>query len=274
MTFVVVGAGPTGVEIAGQLAELSRRMLRGNFRRIDPADARIVLLDAAPTILPSFAESLQRRAARDLRRLGVEIQTGVKVTAVDEGGVDTDSDDPALRRIESVAKTWSAGVEASPLGRLVAEAAGVEVDRVGRGKVGADLTLPGHPEVFVIGDLIGRDNLPGTAQMALQSGRHVAKSIARRLAGDERERPFRFRDLGTMAVISRGRAIAAIGPFRLGGFVAWTLWLVVHLYRLTGFRNRVVTLADWTLAFLGRGRGERVITRQQVFAREALEDAS
>ena len=270
LTFVVVGGGPTGVEVAGQLIELSRS-LRGNFRHIDPAAARIVLVDAGPAILHSFPERLRERTARDLRDMGVEIHVGTRVTGVDERGIDTDSSDPALQRIEAATKFWAAGVEASPLGRLVAEAPGAEIDRAGRVKVGPDCTLPGHAEVFIIGDLMSLDGLPGLAQVAIQSGRHAADTIMRRIAGDTTPRPFRYRDLGTMATISRFRAIAVRGRLRASGFFAWISWLVVHLVALTGFKNRISVLFNWTLAFLSDGRPQRVITKQQVFARQALE---
>jgi NADH dehydrogenase len=177
LTFVVVGAGPTGVEIAGQIAELSRRSLHRNFRRINPAEARIVLLDSGHGILKSFLEALRARAARDLQHMGVEIHSGTKVTGVDENGIHTNSADAQLARTEAATKFWAAGVQASPLGRLLAEAASVEVDRAGRVKVEPDCTLPGHPEVFVIGDLMSLDNLPGLAQVAIQSGRYAAKAV-------------------------------------------------------------------------------------------------
>ena len=271
LTFVVVGAGPTGVEVAGQLAELSRRSLSGNFRRIDPAEARVILLDAAPMILPAFPESLRQRAARDLREMGVEIHVGTMVTGVDGRGVDTNSSDRHVRRIEAATKVWAAGVQASPLGRLLSEKAGAALDRAGRVKVASDCTLPGHPEVFVIGDLMSLDHLPSVAQVAIQSGRHAAHTILRRLEGDTTRRPFRYRDLGSMATISRLRAIAVLGRLRLAGFPAWVLWLVVHLGTLTGFKNRLAVLFNWTVAFFGRGRAQRVITAQQVFGRHALE---
>jgi NADH dehydrogenase len=271
LTFVVVGAGPTGVELAGQIAELAHRSLRGNFRRINPADARVVLLDAAPTVLPPFPESLQRRAAHDLERCGVEIHLGAMVTAVDELGLDTSSDDPRVKRIEAITKIWAAGVQGSPLGRIVAEAAGAGVDRAGRVQVQPDLTLPGYPDVFVVGDLMSLSGLPGVAQVAIQSGRYAAKTIVLRLGGDTRERPFRYRDKGTLATISRFRAVASVGRVRVSGFPAWLLWLAVHLSALTGFKNRVAVLFNWTVAFLGRGRQQRAITTQQVFARQSLE---
>ena len=271
LTFVVIGGGPTGVEVAGQLVELSRRAMRRDFRRIDPAAARILLLHSGPAILESFPEPLRRRTTRDLQEMGVEIHLGTRVTAVDERGIETSSHDPALRRIEAATKFWAAGVEASPLGRIVAEAAGVELDRAGRVKVESDCTLPGHPEVFIIGDLMSLDGLPGVAQVAIQSGRHAADTIARRIAGDATPRPFRYRDLGTMATISRFRAVAVRGRLRASGFFAWVSWLTVHLVTLTGFKNRISVLCNWTIAFLSDRRPQRVITKQQVFAREALE---
>jgi NADH dehydrogenase len=271
LTFVVVGAGPTGVELAGQLAELSRRSLRGNFRRIDPAEARIVLLDGGPTILAQFPPALQQRAIRDLRGMGVEIRTGVTVTGVDAEGVDTSADDPRLRRIEAATKMWAAGVEASPLGHLIATAAGIGTDRAGRVVVEPDLTVPGHPEVFVVGDLMSRHGIPGVAPGAIQAGRHAAATIRRRLRGDTTPRSFAYRDPGTLATISRFRAVGSVGGLRATGFGAWLLWLVVHLFWLTGFKNRTLVVANWTIAFLGRGRTERVITAQQVFGRHALE---
>ena len=271
LTFVVVGAGPTGVELAGQIAELARRSLHDNFRRIDPATARVVLLDAGPAILATFPESLRRRAARTLEGMGVEIHLGAMVTGVDPRGIDTNSDDPRVKRVDAATKIWAAGVEASPVGRMVASAAGAEVDRAGRVQVRHDCTLHGHPEVFVIGDLMSLNRLPGLAQVAIQSGRHAARTIVRRLGGDMMPRHFRYRDRGTMATVSRFQAIASIGRIHTSGFVAWLMWLAVHLYALTGFKNRIAVLANWLIAFLGRGRPQRAITAQQVFAREALQ---
>lgn len=271
LTFVVVGAGPTGVELAGQIAELARRSLHHNFRRIDPSTARVVLLDAGPTILAAFPEELQRRTTRTLEGMGVEIRLGTTVTGVDQRGIDTSANDPQFKRLDAANKIWAAGVEASPLGRIVARAAGAEVDRAGRVQVRRDCTLPGHPEVFVIGDLMSLDHLPGLAQVAIQSGRHAARTIVRRLRGDMTERPFRYRDRGTMATVSRFEAIAAIGRLRVSGFLGWLMWLAIHLYALAGFKNRIAVLANWIIAFVGRGRPERVITAQQVFGREALD---
>ena len=272
LTFVVVGAGATGVELTGQIVELARGSLRRNFRRIDPAESRIVLLDTDTTILHPFPESLQRRTVRQLERMGVEIHLGAMVTGIDERGVDTNAEDPRLRRIEAATKIWAAGVEASALGRMVAEAAGARIDRAGRVHVRPDCAVPGRPEVFVVGDLMSLDGLPGVAQVAIQSGRHAAGTIIRRLNGDAGERPFRYRDKGSMATVSRFHAIASVGPLRMSGFLAWLLWLVIHLVALTGFKNRIAVLFNWTIAFVGRGRPQRAITTQQVFARQVGEE--
>jgi NADH dehydrogenase len=261
LTFAIVGAGPTGVELAGQIAELSRRALGANFRRFDPADARIVLLDAVDTVLPPFPERLQQRARRDLERQGVELRLGAKVIGVDSHGLDVEGG-----RIEARTKIWAAGVQAAPLGRLLADRAGAAVDRAGRVQVQPDCSLPGHPELFVVGDGMALDHLPGLAEVAMQSGHHAARTITRRLQGRPAQ-PFRYRDLGTLATISRFRAVAAVGPLRFGGFPGWLMWLVVHLVFLTGFKNRVAAVANWAVAFLGRGRRQRTITKQQTLAR-------
>ena len=269
LTFVVVGAGPTGVEMAGQIAELSRYSLRSNFRRIDTAAARIVLLDAAPRILPSFDERLARRAAAKLERMGVEIRTGTLVTGMDAAGVELKTS-AGVERLAAMTKIWSAGVQASPLGSMLAAQAGVEPTRSGQVPVRADCTLPGHPEVFVVGDLMALDRLPGLAEVAIQSGRHAAAEIRRRLDGDAEPRPFRYRDLGSLAAVSRYYAIGERRRARVWGFVGWLFWLVVHLTFLTGFKNRVSALFHWTISFFGRSRPERTITAQQIFARQAL----
>ncbi|UHQ19387.1 NAD(P)/FAD-dependent oxidoreductase [Lysobacter sp. KIS68-7] len=274
LTFVVVGAGPTGVELAGQLVELSRRALRNNFRRIDPAEARVVLLDAGPAVLSAFPEALRQRAMLDLEDIGVEVHVDTAVTHVDRNGLETDSKLPSLRRIEAATKVWAAGVQASPLGRMLANAGRFEIDRAGRVHVDADCSLPGHPEVFVVGDLMHLDKLPGVSQVAMQSGRHAADTIRRRLEGDSRHRPFRYRDYGSMATISRFRAVAEIGRSRLAGFPGWMLWLVVHLAALADFKHRLSVFSNWTIGLLGGGRAERVITLQQVFGRHAMSERS
>jgi NADH dehydrogenase len=261
LTFAIVGAGPTGVELAGQIAELSRRALGRNFRNFDPASSRIVLIDALDTVLPAFPERLRKRARRDLERLRVEVRLGTRVVGVDATGVDLEGD-----RIEARTKIWAAGVQASPLGKMLAQRNGSDVDRAGRVAVQPDCSLPGHPEVFVVGDLMSLDSLPGLAEVAMQSGHHAATTILRRLDG-RAAKPLEYRDLGTMATISRFRAVAAKGRLQVGGSLAWLAWLVVHLTFLTGFKNRLSTLANWTVAFLGRGRRQRTITKQQTLAR-------
>ena len=271
MTFVVVGAGPTGVEMAGQIAELARRTLRHDFRRIDPTKSRIILLDAADRVLPGFADKLSAYTAKRLERLGVEIQLGAMVVDMDQTGIEVKDPDGTRRRIAATTKMWAAGVAASPLGRMVAEQAGAEVDRAGRVKVLPDCTLPGHPEVFVVGDLAAL-NLPGVAQVAMQSGKYAAKRIVSRLEGRQDDAPFRYFDKGSMATISRFSAIAELpGRIRLTGFLAWLAWLFIHIVYLIGFKNRVTTLLHWFVSFIGRGRAQRAITDQQVFARTAMQ---
>ncbi|MDF2144193.1 NAD(P)/FAD-dependent oxidoreductase [Knoellia sp. p5-6-4] len=272
MTFVVVGAGPTGVEMAGQIAELAHRTLKRDFRRIDPSRARIVLLDAAPQVLSAFGEDLGAKATRKLQQLGVEVQLGAKVVGVDSTGIEVEDGSGQRRRIESVTKVWAAGVQASELGAMLAEQSGAEVDRAGRVKVNDDLTLPGHPEVFVVGDMAALKGYPGVAQVAIQGARYAAEQVKRRLAGQPPKGPFEYKDKGSMATISRFSAVASIGKLRFGGFVAWLLWLAVHLVYIIGFKHRLTTLLHWAVSFLGRGRAERTVTEQQVFARNAIAD--
>jgi NADH:quinone reductase (non-electrogenic) len=272
LTFVVIGAGPTGVEMAGQIAELARRTLRRDFRRIDPTRARVILLDAAPQVLPPFGEKLGTAARRHLSRIGVEVQLGAMVTDVDANGLDVKDADGQVRRITAATKVWAAGVQASGLGRMLAEQSGAEVDRAGRISVQPDLTLPGHPEVHVIGDMANHpDKLPGVAQVAIQGGRYAAEAITRRIAGKQPQGPFRYRDKGNMATISRFSAVADIKGLRFSGFIAWVIWLVVHLFYIIGFKSRLTTVLHWAVSFLGRGRSQRVATQQQVYGRLALE---
>jgi NADH:ubiquinone reductase (H+-translocating) len=271
MTFVVVGAGPTGVEMAGQIAELARRTLRRDFRRIDPTTARVVLLDAAPYVLPSFGEKLGGRARRQLNKIGVEVQLGAMVTEVDADGIEVKDTDGQVRRINAATKIWAAGVQASPLGRVLGEQSGAEVDRAGRVAVQPDLTLPGHPEVHVVGDMMALNKLPGVAQVAIQGGRYAADQIVRRLAGKTPRGPFEYHDKGSMATISRFSAVAEVGKLKFEGFIAWLMWLVVHLFYIVGFKSRATTVLHWAVSFLGRGRSQRVATQQQVYGRLALE---
>ncbi|HRW18187.1 MAG TPA: NAD(P)/FAD-dependent oxidoreductase [Dermatophilaceae bacterium] len=272
LTFVVVGAGPTGVEMAGQIAELAHRTLARDFRHIDPRTARIVLLDAAPQVLPSFGDRLGDKARRELERVGVEVVLGAKVVDLDGRAVTYEDADGHRIALPSACVVWAAGVSASPLGEVLARQSGAELDRAGRVLVEPDLTLPGHPEVFVVGDLMALDRLPGVAQVAIQGARFAARQIGNRLACRPTEPRFGYHDKGSMATISRFSAVASIGRLRLTGFPAWLLWLAIHLVYIIGFKHRVTTLLHWAVSFLGRGRAERVITEQQVLAREIIDD--
>jgi NADH dehydrogenase len=267
MTFAVVGGGPTGVEMAGQIADLAHRTLRGNFRNFDPADARVLLIDGGPRILASFHPHLSARAAGELGRVGVELRLSSRVTGLDAGSITVERDDGDLDRLPAMTKVWAAGVAASPLGRLLAGESGAGLERNGQVEVLADCTLPGHPEVFVIGDLMSLGGLPGVAEVAMQSGLHAAAQIKRRLAGDDRGRDFVYRDLGNLSSISRRFAIVELGPIRISGRVGWLFWLVVHLTFLTGFKNRFAALFHWVISFCGRGRSERTISTRELIGR-------
>jgi NADH dehydrogenase len=265
LTFVVVGAGPTGVEMAGQIAELARDTLRRDFRTIDPRRARILLVEAADRVLTSFPPSLSAKAERSLLRLGVTVLTGRTVIGIDSDGVTLDGED-GTERIASRAVVWAAGVTASGLAGRLAELSGAERDRAGRIAVEPDLTLPGHPEVFAIGDMVRvRDVngetvvLPGVAPVAMQQGRYAAGVVRARLRGREHG-AFRYRDKGNLATIGRAAAVADIKGVRLGGFAAWATWLLVHLWYLIGFQNRVLVLIRWSFSFATHGRGARLIT--------------
>jgi NADH:ubiquinone reductase (H+-translocating) len=270
LTFVVVGAGPTGVEMAGQIAELAHRTLKRDFRAINTRKARVILVDAAAQVLPPFGAKLGRWTAKELEQLGVEVMLGAMVTDVDERGIEVKYKDGRIERIATVTKVWAAGVQASPLGKTLSEQTGAPLDRAGRIGVNPDLTLPGHPEVFVVGDMISLDNLPGVAQVAIQGAKYAAKEIRHRLEDKPAQSPFKYFDKGSMATISRFKAVATIGRLRLTGFLAWMMWLVVHLFYITGFKNRVTAVLHWLVSFLGRGRSERTATEQQIFARNAL----
>jgi NADH:ubiquinone reductase (H+-translocating) len=271
LTFVVVGAGPTGVEMAGQIAELAHRTLTRDFRAISSNHARVILVDAAPQVLPPFGAKLGKWTQEKLEKLGVEVMLGALVSEVDERGLVVKYKDGTQERIEAVTKVWAAGVQANPLGKILSEQTGAPLDRAGRIAVNPDLTLPGYPEVFVVGDMISLDNLPGVAQVAIQGAKYAAKEIDGRLKGKPAQKPFKYFDKGSMAIISRFRAVAMVGKLRVTGVLAWLMWLVVHLFYLTGFKNRVTAVLRWAVSFIGTGRSERTATEQQIFARVALQ---
>lgn len=271
MTFVVVGAGPTGVEMAGQIAELAHKTLPSNFRAINTRTSRVILVDGADQVLPPFGEKLGAKTHQALENLGVEVKLNALVTDVDERGLTIKhSDTGKTEYIEAVTKVWAAGVQASPLTKTLSEQSGAPLDRAGRIGVNPDLTLPGHPEVFVVGDMIDLNSLPGVAQVAIQGGRYASKEIKGRLKGKEPQQPFEYLDKGSMATISRFNAVAMVGRMRLTGLLAWLMWLVVHLVYMTGFKNQVTALFRWAVTFIGNDRSERAVTIQQVFAREAI----
>jgi len=256
LTFVVVGGGPTGVEVAGAVAELARYTLRRDFRRIDPRDATILLLEAGPRLLASYPPALSGSAKAALRRLGVDVRTETLVTEIEPGFVHA-----AGWRIPTDTVIWAAGNEASPLLRTL----GVSLDRQGRVRVEPDCSLPGHPEVLVLGDAAafthqsGYDLLPGTCPVAIQMGRYAARAIQDDLAGRKRP-PFHYRDKGQLAVIGRARAVADLGRIQATGFIAWQLWIWVHIFFLIGFRNRVIVFFEWAWSYFTFQRGARVIT--------------
>ncbi|WP_167475847.1 NAD(P)/FAD-dependent oxidoreductase [Nocardia arthritidis] len=274
LTFVVVGAGPTGVELAGQIAELADRTLEGTFHNIDPRDARVILVEGAGAVLGPMGPKLGGKAQRRLEKMGVEIQLNALVTDVDAQGVTVKDADGTIRRIEASTKVWSAGVQASPLGKMLAERSdGTEVDRAGRVVVEPDLTIKGHPNVFVVGDLMSVPGVPGQAQGAIQGATYAAKAIKAGLKGQapQERKPFKYFNKGSMATVSRFSAVCQIGKLEFGGFIAWLAWLALHLYYLVGYRSRIVTVIQWFVTFLGRTRGQMAATEQWVLARLALE---
>lgn len=255
LTFILVGGGPTGVELAGTLAEIARQTLRPEFRAIDPSRARVVLVEAGPTILPSFPETLRDAARRSLARLRVEVREGARVTAIDRHGATLGEE-----RIAAGTVLWTAGVAASPLVRSI----GAPLDRAGRVVVEKDLSVPGHPEVFVVGDAAAMFDasgapLPGVAQVAMQGAAHAARTIVRRLRGQPSD-AFVYRDKGSMAIVGRGAAIADLGWIRFSGVLAWLAWLFLHIVMLVGFRNRLTVLLEWAIAYLTLQRSIRLIT--------------
>ena len=263
LTFVLVGAGPTGVELAGSLAELARQTLREDFRAIDTAAARILLVEGSPRVLNGYHPSLAKRAKASLEKLGVEVHTGTLVTDIDEESA-TLKTETGEEKLAARTVIWAAGVASSSLGKRVAEACGAEVDRIGRVRVAEDLSVPGHPEIFVLGDLAHFSHqtgepLRGTADVAMAEGAYAGRLIRDRLRGKTRP-PFRFRDLGKLAVIGRSAAIAELPWGRFAGFPAWLFWLFVHLMKLVDFENRVLVFLQWGWSYLTRKRSARLIT--------------
>ena len=275
LTFVVVGGGPTGVELAGQIAELAQRTLPGAFRTIDPTECRVMLFDGSPFVLSPMGENLGRKAQNRLEKMGVEVHGNSVVTDVDYMGVTVKSKTTGEeRRINCACKVWAAGVQASPLGELIAEqSGGTEIDRAGRVVVEPDLSVKGHPNVFVLGDMAAVPNVPGVAQGAIQGAKYVTNIIKRTVAGtdDASNRvPFKYFDKGSMATISRHHAVAKIGKLEFEGFIAWLAWLFLHLVYLVGFKNRLSTLLSWILTFTSNSRGQLATTSQWVYARLAM----
>jgi NADH dehydrogenase len=268
LTFVVVGAGPTGVEIAGQIAEIARETLRRDFRAIDPREARILIVDRVERVLASFAPSLSTKAEQALEHLGITRLLGRTVVGIDDEGVTLLATPGARERVPARTTIWAAGVGASPLAGKLARATGAELDRTGRITVEPDLSLPGHPEVLALGDMVRVTTdgearaLPGIAPAAMQQGRYAARLVRDRLRGAATP-PFRYVDKGNLATIGRARAVAELGGLRLSGLPAWLTWLAIHLFYLIGFQNRMLVLTRWAISFLTRGRGARLIVHDE-----------
>ena len=259
LTFAVIGGGPTGVEIAGQIAELSRRSLKNAFRRFESGEVRVLLFEGGPEILANFGDKLSRKAAHELERIGVEIHTRAIVSHVDADGVDIRGPDGNVQRFAAKTKIWAAGVAASPLATALAEAAGLDCDRAGRIRVQPDCSLLGYPEVFAVGDMMNFNDLPGVSEVAIQSGLHAAGVIRRRVKFGAEPIAWKYRDLGSMAAVDRTNAIISAHGIRLSGRIAWLVWLVVHITFMTGFENRFTALIRWFFCFVGSGRSERAI---------------
>ena len=264
LTFALVGAGPTGVELAGQVREVATKTLRAEFRNIKPEDARVLLFDGGSAPLAMFGPKLSQKAAKALDALGVEQHMGSIVTHVDEGYVLVRAHDGTQTRYDAGTVLWTAGVEAPPVAEALAAATGAQRDRAGRILVEKNLTIPDHPEISVLGDMMSLDKLPGVAEVAMQSGIYAGNRVRHRISGDVEEKPFRYHDLGSAAYISRGRAVVSAGPLQVGGFAGWVIWLFIHIAFLTGWRNRVGALFTWWFAFTRDIRRERTFTTQQI----------
>ena len=260
LTFALVGAGPTGVELAGQIRELATKTLRDEYRHIKPADARVLLFDGVSAPLASFGPKLSGLAARDLKKLGVELHMGSIVTEADLGSIGVKDKEGNVTRHEVGTILWTAGVAAPPLAEAVAKATGAETDRAGRLICGEDLSLPGHPEIMVTGDLMCLGKLPGVAEVAMQSGLYAARRIRHLTRGETYDKPFHYYDLGSAAYISRGRAVVSAFGLNFGGFLGWWVWLFIHIGFLTGYRNRLGAILGWWFAFTRDVRRERTFT--------------
>ena len=260
LTFALVGAGPTGVELAGQIREVATKTLRREYRHIKPEDARVMLFDGGSAPLAMFGPKLSALAARDLGKLGVELHMGSVVTEAELGSLQVKDHDGNITRHEVGTILWTAGVAAPPLAGAVAEATGAEQDRAGRILCGKDLSVPGHPEILVTGDLMCLDKLPGVAEVAMQTGLYAGRRISHQARGQTFDKPFRYHDLGSAAYISRGRAVISAGKLHFGGFVGWWAWLFIHIGFLTGYRNRVGAVLSWWFAFTRDLRRERGFT--------------
>jgi len=264
LTFALVGGGPTGVELAGQIRELATKTLRAEFRQIDPDEARVLLFDGGKAPLAVFGERLSGKAAGELRTLGVELHMGSIVTDIDRSGLTARDHDGNETRYEAGTVLWTAGIEAPPFAAALARATGAEQDRSGRIVVQDDLTISGHPEISVVGDMMSLRKLPGVAEVAMQSGLYAGRRVRRELETRSQAAPFKYHDLGSAAYISRGRAVVEAGPLRVGGFPGWVIWLFIHIAFLTGFRNRFGAILTWWLAFSRDIRRERAFTTRSV----------
>jgi NADH:quinone reductase (non-electrogenic) len=264
LTFALVGAGPTGVELAGQIRELATKTLANEYRQASPEDARVLLFDGGQAPLAAFGPELSRAAARELGRLGVELRMGSIVTSVDADGLVARDHDGNETRYDAKTVLWTAGVEAPPFAAALAAATGAERDRAGRIVVQDDLTIPGHPEISVIGDVMKLRDLPGVAEVAMQSGLYAGRRVRHELTGEGQVKPFRYIDLGSAAYIARGKAVVSAGRLRLSGFPGWVVWLFIHIAFLTGYRNRAGAILTWWVAFTRDVRRERAYTTREV----------
>jgi NADH:quinone reductase (non-electrogenic) len=264
LTFALVGAGPTGVELTGQIRELATKTLRAEFHHAKPEDARVLLFDGGKAPLAAFGPKLSGKAEQSLRRLGAELHMGSIVTDIDRDGLAVRDHDGNTTRYDAGTVLWTAGVEAPPFAGVLARATGAEQDRAGRIHVDPDLTIPGHPDIAVTGDLMSLDSLPGVAEVAMQTGHYAGHRIRRAVQGRPVDKPFRYRDLGSAAYIARGNAVISAGRLKASGFPGWVMWLFIHIAFLTGYRNRFGAVLTWWLAFTRDRRRERAFTTREV----------